>query len=88
MWGGGCTATAYSKIEARKGRVSGERVEEGPSNKRFRGWLVFKAHRLLYHSTLGLRVIKKKQGPSSHSEGQSEPTAPDIRGNSTMSRRK
>jgi len=25
----------------------------------FRGGLVFKAHRLLYHSTLGLRVIKK-----------------------------
>ena len=29
--------------------------------KRFRGGLVFEAHRLLYHSTLGLRVIKKKQ---------------------------
>ena len=29
--------------------------------KRFRGGLVFKAHRLLYHSTLGLRVIKKKR---------------------------
>ena len=28
--------------------------------KRFRGGLVFKAHRLLYHSTLGLRVIKTK----------------------------
>jgi len=28
--------------------------------KRFRGGLVFKPHRLLYHSTLGLRVIKKK----------------------------
>ena len=27
--------------------------------KRFRGGLVFKAHRLLYHSTLGLRVKKK-----------------------------
>ena len=26
---------------------------------RFRGGLVFKAHRLLYHSTLALRVIKK-----------------------------
>ena len=30
--------------------------------KRFRGGLVFKAHRLLYHSTLGWRVIKKKEG--------------------------
>jgi len=27
----------------------------------FRGGLVFKAHRLVYHSTLGLRVIKKKK---------------------------
>jgi len=29
--------------------------------KRFRGGLVVKAHRLLYHSTLGLRVIKKRR---------------------------
>ena len=29
--------------------------------ERFRGGLVFKAHRLLYHSTLSLRVIKKKR---------------------------
>jgi len=32
------------------------------------GGLVFQAHRLLYHSTLGLRVIKKKisqQAPAS-----------------------
>ena len=29
--------------------------------KRFRGGLVFKAHRLVYHSTLGLRIIKKKK---------------------------
>ena len=29
--------------------------------KRSRGGLVFKAHRLLHHSTLGLRVIKKKK---------------------------
>jgi len=28
---------------------------------RFRGGLVVKAHRLVYHSTLGLRVIKKKK---------------------------
>ena len=27
----------------------------------FRGGLVFKAHRLLYHPTLGSRVIKKKK---------------------------
>jgi len=29
--------------------------------KRFRGGLVIKAHRLLCHSTLGLRVIKEKK---------------------------
>ena len=29
--------------------------------QRFRGGLVFKAHRLWYHSTLGWRVIKKKK---------------------------
>ena len=33
----------------------------GGSYQRFRGGLAFKAHRLLYHSTLGLRVIKKKK---------------------------
>jgi len=31
------------------------------SLKRFRGGLVFKAHRLVNHSTLGWRVIKKKK---------------------------
>ena len=31
---------------------------------RFRGGLVFKAHRRLYHSTLGSRVIKKKKKTS------------------------
>ena len=30
--------------------------------KRFRGGLVFRAHRLVYHSTLGWRIIKKKRG--------------------------
>jgi len=29
--------------------------------QRFRDGLVFKAHRLVYHSTLGLREIKKKE---------------------------
>jgi len=29
--------------------------------ERFRGGLVFKAHRLVYHSTPRSRVIKKKQ---------------------------
>jgi len=30
------------------------------------GGLVFKAHGLLYHSTLGLRVIKKKKMKKKH----------------------
>jgi len=35
----------------------------------FRSGLVFKAHRLLYHSTLGLRVIKKKKKEMWHATG-------------------
>jgi len=35
--------------------------ELGRRVKRFRGRLVLKAQRLLYHSTLGLRVIKKNK---------------------------
>ena len=29
--------------------------------QQFRGWLAFKAQRLVYHSTLGLRVIKEEK---------------------------
>ena len=32
-----------------------------PPGQRFRSGLVFKAHRIVYHSTLGLRVIKNKR---------------------------
>ena len=32
-------------------------------NLLFRGGLVFMVHRLVYHSTLGLRIIKKKGEP-------------------------
>ena len=39
--------------------------------QRFRGGLAFKARRLLYHSTLGLRVIKKKK-KCAHTSGVSE----------------
>ena len=36
--------------------------ESGHSNvQRFRGGLVSRAHNILYHSTLGLRVVKKKR---------------------------
>jgi len=36
-------------------------VQRTPGVQRFRGGLVFKTHRLLYHSTVGLRVIKKER---------------------------
>jgi len=42
--------------------------------ERFRGGLVFKAHRLLYHSTLGLRVIKK-EGEGEKNEARAPNTA-------------
>ena len=47
----------------RKPGSSAKRKEEliRRNVERFREVLVFKAHRLLYHSTLGLRVIKKKK---------------------------
>jgi len=48
------------ELECRVPRTLSEEVEEG-CVKRFRGGLVFKAHRLVYHSTLGLRVMKKKK---------------------------
>ena len=38
--------------------------KEEENHSRVRGGLVFKAHRLLYHSTLGSRVIKKKKKKS------------------------
>ena len=43
--------------------------------KRSRGGLVFKAHRLLYHSTLGLRVIKNKRKWRRHTR-QAPSTSP------------
>ena len=48
--------------------------------QRFRGGLVFKAHRLLYHSTSGLRVIEKKRKQISHlnqSLGKTYPVSGD-----------
>jgi len=51
--------------------------------QRFRGGLVFKAHRLLYHSTLGLRVIKKKK---THGQApQTGPGTPRVRSRAFLS---
>ena len=44
------------------GGVKGEgRFKNNYLAERFRGGLVFKAHRVLYHATLGSRVLKKKE---------------------------
>ena len=57
--------------------------------QRFRGGLVFKAHRLVYHSTLGSRVTKKKRRsctPAMHSElEKSAPPWRQPRGKSMVS---
>ena len=53
--GSGCRGWGW-QVESRR-----RLVREHPNMKRFRGGLVFKAHRLVYHSTLGLRVMKKKK---------------------------
>jgi len=42
--------------------------------QRFRGGLEVKAHRLLYHSTLGLRVIKKKNKEKGFDSRGANPT--------------
>ena len=49
--------------------------------KRFRGGLVFKAHRLLHHSTRGLRVRKKKKVPLARGSRarSARPCAPAVR---------
>ena len=46
----------------------------GGGVKRFRGGLVFKAHRLVYHPTLGWRVIKKKKKKKGMSLGGRDDT--------------
>ena len=48
--------------------------ERFDNNNRFRGGLVFKAHRLVYHSTLGLRVIKKKKNNNNNNKEGEEAT--------------
>jgi len=51
------------RVRCRVFRVNGvgERVGGAERRRLARGGLVFKAHRLVYHSTLGSRVIKKKK---------------------------
>jgi len=56
------SSTVFQKPERRNKKLFAPPLpHSGLRRERFRGGLVFKAHRLLYHSTLGLRVIKKKK---------------------------
>ena len=62
----GGSSACFGGDELNQMKVKGSAVishgEDGVlASSRFRGGLVFKAHRLLYHSTLGLRVIEKEE---------------------------
>ena len=52
--------------------------------QRFRGGLVFKAHRVVYDSTLGLKVIKKEEGERAREcvceRGEDRHHHPDVPG--------
>ena len=63
-----CKRIFFAKIKPRSNRQLMGRLRASEllhrNVQRLRGGLVFKAHRLLYHSTLGFRVITKKKGAS------------------------
>ena len=69
------------RVARTEGRGSGCRVEGSGGRIRravqagFRGGLVFQAHRLVYHSTLGLRVIQKKKVQEGFRRGSRGPAA-------------
>jgi len=53
--------------------------------KRFRGGLALKAYRLLYHSTLGSRVIKKRRrSGQSHAQIRSKPQMKLVKQRSSL----
>ena len=52
--------------------------------QRFRGGLVFEAHRLLHHSTLGLRVIKKRREERTEPPQASAQPNPHVRTHSGL----
>jgi hypothetical protein len=57
---GALLPSSLPRLSRRRGG-SDRSVQLQRNAKRFRGGLVIKAHRLLYHSTLGLRVMNKKR---------------------------
>ena len=58
-WGAERRGTSFSRKRASSRVMTGGQPNRNV--QRFRGGLVFTARRLLFHSTLGLRVIKKKK---------------------------
>ena len=66
-----------SPLRSGDGRVEASRGDSAVP-QRFRGGLVFKAHRRVYHSTLGLREIKKKK--KVHPPGLPDETCLDVSG--------
>jgi hypothetical protein len=56
----GDTFTSRSDPTVHFGTLLDWRRTTSQKRKRFRGGFVLKAHRLVYHSTLGSRVIMKK----------------------------
>ena len=50
------------------GCASSEKFKNNHLAEMFRGGLVFKAHRLVYHSNQGWRVMKKKKRGTSERE--------------------
>jgi len=54
--------------------------------KQFRGGLAFKAHRLLYHSPLGSRVMRRDKRETEQLLGWHEQIFPSARENRTCSR--
>ena len=56
-WGWPASPLSCRRLPARGNAISEQLLYINV--QRFRGGLVFKAHRRLYHSTLGLRVINK-----------------------------
>jgi len=55
------TTTAMINLKTTTERDHNQFKNNYRNVKRFRGGLVFQAHRHLYHSTLGLKVMKKKK---------------------------
>jgi len=64
VWRGGCLEKNVARDALVTPIILHRIVSRETSQRTLRGGLVFKAHRLLYHSTLGSRVGKQKKKES------------------------